>query len=220
MRPILSAVLTSVVGAFLYFLSRLYQTRKEMEKLVSATPTPLLPELESDSEPQSKPAPPRASFLLGNLPVAADCQEHFPPKTHPHAWCRYIQKKYNLGDFFYVDLWPVGPRWLFITDPEITNQWVTTGQVLNKSPQVAHFLSKLLGPDNMVGLDGPAWKKLRMMFNPGFQSGHLMTLLPYMVDMTGIFCDKLREVAKTGQVIEMEEYAAKLTIDIMGKIVL
>jgi cytochrome P450 len=58
------------------------------------------------------------------------------------------------------------------------------------------------------------------MFNPGFANGHLMTLLPYMVDMTVIFCEKLREAAKSGEVIEMEEYAAKLTIDIMGKIVL
>jgi cytochrome P450 len=167
-----------------------------------------------------KPSPPRASFLLGNLPVAADCQEHFPPKAHPHAWCRYIQKKYNLGDIFYLDLWPFGPKWLFVTDPEIVSQWVTTGQSLNKSPQVVDYLGKLLGHDNMVGLDGPAWKRLRTMFNPGFANGHLMTLLPYLVDMTVIFCEKLREAAKIGEVIEMEEYAAKLTIDIMGKIVL
>jgi cytochrome P450 len=167
-----------------------------------------------------KPSPPRTSFLLGNLPVAADCQEHFPPKTHPHAWCRYIQKKYNLGDFFYVDLWPFGPKWLFITDPDIASRWVTTGQSLNKSPRVVDYLSKLLGHDNMVGLDGSAWKRLRAMFNPGFASGHLMTLLPYMVDMSVIFCEKLREKAKTGEIVEMEELAARLTIDIMGKIVL
>jgi cytochrome P450 len=72
----------------------------------------------------------------------------------------------------------------------------------------------------MVGLDGSAWKRLRAMFNPGFASGHLMTLLPYMVDMSVIFCEKLREKAKTGEIVEMEELAARLTIDIMGKIVL
>ena len=47
-----------------------------------------------------------------------------------------------------------------------------------------------------------------------------MTLLPYMVDMSVIFREKLREKAKTGELIEMEELAARLTIDIMGKIVL
>ena len=47
-----------------------------------------------------------------------------------------------------------------------------------------------------------------------------MTLLPYMVDMSVIFCEKLREKAKTGEIVEMEELAARLTIDIMGKIVL
>ena len=58
------------------------------------------------------------------------------------------------------------------------------------------------------------------MFNPGFASGHLMTLLPYMVDMSVTFCEKLREKAKTGEIVEMEELATRLTIDIMGKIVL
>jgi hypothetical protein len=41
-----------------------------------------------------------------------------------------------------------------------------------------------------------------------------------MVDMSVIFCEKLREKAKTGKIVEMEELAARLTIDIMGKIVL
>jgi cytochrome P450 len=131
-----------------------------------------------------------------------------------------MQKKYNLGDIFYVDLWPFGPRWLFLTDAEIVSQWVTTGQSLNKSPQVVLYLAKLLGRDNMVGLDGPAWKRLRAMFNPGFAHGHLMTLVPYMIDMMVIFCQKLRRAAKSGQVIQLEDYAAKLTIDIMGKVVL
>jgi cytochrome P450 len=72
----------------------------------------------------------------------------------------------------------------------------------------------------MVGLDGSAWKRLRAMFNPGFANGHLMTLLPYMVDMSVIFSEKLRGKAKTGEIVEMEELAARLTIDIMGKIVL
>jgi hypothetical protein len=41
-----------------------------------------------------------------------------------------------------------------------------------------------------------------------------------MIDMTVIFCQKLRRAAQSGQVIQLEDYAAKLTIDIMGKVVL
>lgn len=157
---------------------------------------------------------------MGNLLVANDCEKHFTMKIHPHAWVHYISKKYNMGKFFYVDLWPFGPRWLFITDAEIVSQYVTSGQSLLKSPLFTHYLNKLLGDDNMVSLDGPQWKKVRAMFNPGFASGHLMTLLPYIVDASVVFREIMREKAKTGELFEMEEYATRLTIDIMGKVVL
>ena len=124
------------------------------------------------------------------------------------------------GKFFYMDLWPIGPRWLFITDPELASHYVTTGTSLPKSKLVVAFLSKLLGDNNMVSVDGPQWKKLRTMFNPGFSSVHLMTLVPYMVDASVTFCEVLREKAKTEEVFEMEEYATRLTIDIIGKVVL
>ena len=141
-------------------------------------------------------------------------------KLHPHVWCHYIRKKYNLGNVFYVDLWPVGPKWLFVCDPEISSQYITTGRSLLKSPLTTGYLGKLLGHDNMVGLEGQQWKRTRAMFNPGFSSGHLMTLLPYIVDASIVFCEVMREKAKTGEIFEMEEYATRLTVDIMGKVVL
>ena len=124
--------------------------------------------------------------ILGHIPVAAECEQHFPPKAHPHVYAHYIRKKYNLGKFFYVDFWPLGPRSLFIADPEITNQYVTTSQSLPKSPLVNDYLYQLLGKNNMVSLEGNQWKNLRSMFNPGFASAHLMTLVPVSPSQTCI----------------------------------
>jgi cytochrome P450 len=158
--------------------------------------------------------------ILGHIPIAAECEAHFPAKTHPHAYAHYIRKKYNLGKVFYVDFWPLGPRNLFIADPEIASQYITTTQSLPKSPLVSDYLHKLLGPNNMVSLEGPKWKALRSMFNPGFASAHLMTLVPYIVDQSLVFCDVLRESAASNTLIEMEELATRLTVDIIGKVVL
>ncbi len=167
-----------------------------------------------------QPQPPMPWKILGHIPIAAECEQHFPPSAHPHVYAHYIRKKYNLGKFFYVDFWPLGPRQLFIADPELSSQYITTGQSLPKSPLLGDYLLKLLGANNMVSLEGSQWKALRSMFNPGFASAHLMTLVPYIVDQSLVFCDVLRELAKTSALVEMEEIATRLTCDIIGKVVL
>ena len=157
---------------------------------------------------------------MGNLLIADEAQRHFPPDAHPHVWCRYISKKYNMGKFFYVDLWPFGPRWLFVTDPEVASQYVTTTQSLLKSPLEVEYLDKLVGKGNLVCVEGSQWKALRSMFNPGFATSHLMTLVPYIVVSSLTFCEAIKEKARTTELFEMEEYATRLTVDIIGKVVL
>src|ERR1700761_7512487 len=98
-------------------------------------------------------------------------------------------------DIFYVDWWPLGPRWVFIADPELASKFLTTGQSLSKSRLTTDYLAKLLGPSNMVSLEGQAWKSLRSIFNPGFSASHLITLVPYIVDSSLVFLDVLREKA-------------------------
>lgn len=167
-----------------------------------------------------QPQPPMGNIWLGHLQVAGECQKLFPPARHVHNWQHYIRKKYNLGDYFYLDWWPVGPRWLFIADPELASQYVTTTQSLPKSPLVKDYLDIFLGKSNMVALEGDDWKRIRSMFNPGFAANHLMTLVPYIVDSTMVFIDVLDKKAKNKELFEMEEYATRLTIDIIGKVVL
>lgn len=195
----LNTALVLVASAICYFLVVLFQKRRMMNGL---------------------PQPPMPWKILGHIPIAAECERHFPPDAHPHVYANYIRKKYKLGKVFYVDFWPLGPRSLFITDPELSSQYVTTTQSLPKSDLVNDYLYRLLGRNNMVSLEGEKWKTLRSMFNPGFASAHLMTLVPYIVDQSLVFCDVLREAAKSGELVEMEELATRLTVDIIGKVVL
>jgi len=144
----------------------------------------------------------------------------FPPQHHMHNWLRYLQTKHKLGDVFYLDLWPVGPRILFLVDPEMISKFITTGQSLPKSTLETEYLDVFLGKSNMVSLEGSHWKNLRSMFNPGFSPSHLMTLVPYIVDAGMVFYDVIKEKAQTGELFELEEYATRMTIDIIGKVVL
>lgn len=131
----------------------------------------------------------------------------------------YIYKKYKPGDIFYLDWWPVGPRFLIVADPEVGSQFVTTGISLDKSMLGSDYLNQFLGP-NIVTMEGDHWKGMRSAFNPGFSASHLMTLMPYIVDATEILYSVLSENARTGKLFQLEDSATRMTIDVIGKVVL
>lgn len=106
---------------------------------------------------------------------------------------------------------------MFIVDPEVANQ-VTVRKSLPKSRLSGAFLDKLLGSGNMVSIDGPRWKSVRSAFNPGFASGNIMSLMPYIVDAVSVFSQILAEKAKTGEIFQLEEVATRLTIDVITKL--
>lgn len=83
-----------------------------------------------------------------------------------------------------------------------------------------HFIAHLTGMRSMLFSEGQEWKSTRVLFNPGFALSHLMTLVPVIVDDVAIFHNKFGELADSGEVRPIEELLARLTIDIMGHIIL
>ncbi|OCT50551.1 aflN/ verA/ monooxygenase [Cladophialophora carrionii] len=200
MWRVVSAVLALLTAGVIYFVLLVYKKRAELDGL---------------------PQPPmEGGRFWGHLKIAGDCKRLFPPNCHMQNWTNYIRKKYNLGDVFYVDWWPLGPRWVFIADPVLASKFLTTGQSLPKSRLVGKYLAKLLGPSNMVSLEGQAWKSLRSIFNPGFSASHLITLVPYVVDSSLVLLDLLREKAETNEVVELDPLTIGFAIDIIGKVVM
>lgn len=83
------------------------------------------------------------------------------------------------------------------------------------------FVGHVVGKTSMLITEGREWKKTRALFNPGFAAGHLMTLVPSIVDDTTIFVTKiLSKLADSGEIKPLDDALARLTIDIMGHVVL
>ncbi|KAK3054507.1 hypothetical protein LTS18_011974, partial [Coniosporium uncinatum] len=164
------------------------------------------------------PGPPHHP-MLGHLLVAAKMSASLPPDVHPHHYWHYLKRTYNLGDFFYFDVWPVGPPILIICAPDIADQ-VTVKQSLDKHPIVKSYLKQHLGDENMASANGPVWKKARTMYNPAFAPQHLMTVISKIVDDVLVFHDVLSELAERQEVFEMEATAMKLSFDVIGRLVL
>jgi cytochrome P450 len=82
------------------------------------------------------------------------------------------------------------------------------------------MIGHISGSTSLLLIGGEKWKKIRSLFNPGFAIGHLMTLVPSIVDDGLIFWDKLNELSNSQKVTPLEDLLARLFIDIMGHIIL
>lgn len=133
---------------------------------------------------------------------------------YPHL----LRKKFNLGSAFFVDVSPFGyDPFIAVMDPAVCQQVSDYNAKKHRSMQ--SFLVPLLGRDDMVSTNGELWKRWRTMFNPGFSTQHLMTLVPGIVDDVLVYVDKLNEHVDMGDVFRLEEETTRLTIDVIGKVV-
>ncbi|PVI06285.1 cytochrome P450 [Periconia macrospinosa] len=65
-------------------------------------------------------------------------------------------------------------------------------------------------------MEGALWKRWRSIFNPGFSSSNISSLVPGMVEKIEIFKGNLTQLAKAGNFFCLEEMLLNLTIDIIG----
>ncbi|TKA79488.1 hypothetical protein B0A49_03405 [Cryomyces minteri] len=91
------------------------------------------------------------------------------------------------------------------------------GSPLLEHDAVKAFMVNFGGHEDLVSSDGHTRKTWRSVFNPGFPLAHLMTLVPHIVDNAPNFCDTLSRHVDEGHVFRLEEAAARLTVDIIGK---
>lgn len=108
---------------------------------------------------------------------------------------------------------------LVVIDPVAAAQ-VTIQSSLPKHQSTQDYVYPLVGKSNLVTLEGKEWRMWRSVFNPGFSSGHLMSLVGGMVSDTVLFTEILSDYAAKGTVFQLEDAATRLTVDIIGNVVL
>lgn len=138
------------------------------------------------------------------------------PFAHPVYLADKIRQKCpSMDTAFYIDIWPLGPPYLMVIEPDLISQFTQANQ-LPKDTGLQVFLKPLAGKQNLVTMEGPTWKRWRSIFNPGFSASHLSSLVPSMVEKVKIFEGKVRQYAKAGDMFYLEEMVLNLTIDIIG----
>ena len=160
------------------------------------------------------------SPFWGNLKVLGEVAASLPADVHGHILPDVMRKKFpDLPPVFGMDLWPASEQMIVCTSPEACFQFTQERSAL-KHPSLGRFLLPLMGTNNLISVEGQEWKFWRGIFNPGFSLSHLITLVPGIVQDTLTFCNVLEQHAKDGSLFQMEEATMRLTVDIIGRVVL
>jgi len=157
--------------------------------------------------------------ILGHLSLTSKLLRTLPPRCHSHYLPEAIHERFpELGPIFYLDLWPFSKPLLVVTSARFAQQ-LTEAQ-LHKDASFRAFMYAFTEERDLVCMEGKEWKKWKSIFSPGFQSSHIMTLVPNIIQDVLIFRKGLREHSKLGRRFTLEDMSTKLTLDVIGRIVL
>jgi cytochrome P450 len=119
----------------------------------------------------------------------------------------------------YLDMWPIASPMLAVYHPDLMAQY-TQVTSLPKHGQMKMEFTPFTGCNDLVTQEGKDWKTWRSVFNPGFSAKNILSFVPEIVEEILIFKDWLTDVAKKGEVRKLDAQAAKITVDVMGRVVL
>ncbi|KAF6828322.1 cytochrome p450 71b25 [Colletotrichum plurivorum] len=165
------------------------------------------------------PMPPHHP-IWGHLGVIASVLKEMPPDLMPAIGLgEYVRRRYpHLDQAFYLDQWPFSKPMLVIISPDGARQ-ISQGVSLPKDPGQHEVLKPLTGGYDMDTMEGDEWKFWHNVFSPGFRVSNIAALVPSMVDLVSVFCERLRQKARKSddQPFLLSPMALDLTMDLSGK---
>lgn len=157
------------------------------------------------------------SLLTGHLINLSSEIPSFPKdiiKTYIFA---NIVRKFGKNGICYLDLWPFAKPFILVTSPFIANQTNAPPVALEKPDALRVWAWSLSGGTNLFDARPEEWKPLRALFNRGFSANHLMNLVPSIVEETKVYCNILRENARSSKLFYLDTTNVKYMLDVIGR---
>lgn len=159
-------------------------------------------------------------WFFGNL---INIGEKLAPSINQHPDFAFEKMWNELGrpPAFFVDLAPIDRAMMVVCHPQIAETLTQPSPEYKYSTPKSNTmqaLTKLIGEESLLTMEGEEWKTLRRRFNKGFAPSHLHTLLPLIVSKTKIFVDKLKVLARSQEAFELMDLASDLTMDVITQV--
>jgi cytochrome P450 len=160
---------------------------------------------------------PKHHPLFGHLIVMKECLQTLPRNTVIHVVVKRIGESFPNG-IFYLNLWPFNNPLVIVANPFMASQVETA--FLDKPVKMCTNLEIINGGPSLQTMHGSTWKRWRALLNPGFATGYMNGLAPAIAEEMTVFCERLHDRAKCGEMFLLEEHTLRLTFDVIARITL
>jgi cytochrome P450 len=155
--------------------------------------------------------------VAGHLLALKECSEVLPRDATIHVVIQRMVKQFPKG-IFYLNLWPFNKTMLVVANPSAASQ--VEAAFLDKPSDMCDTLGIINGGPSLMTMHASTWKRWRGFFNPGFAAGYITGLAPAIADEVAVFCTLLQDLARKGDMFQLEEYTLRLTFDVIGRVTL
>lgn len=130
-----------------------------------------------------------------------------------------LKADYDLPDVFYIDLWPLGPQFVFCVSPEAC-AIPTTENTFDMHEEVAKFLKRSVGASFIEGTNGPLWKHLHQTLAPGLTPSVIRGNHGSIIEQAATLRRRFSDMAKSGKVTDIRRELGYYPFQVMVKILL
>ncbi|KAH8702111.1 cytochrome P450 [Talaromyces proteolyticus] len=202
----LKGVFIIIVFGIIKLCLRLYQVRKLFRDIPNKYGIPILPH----------------SFLFGHIPIVIKVMSSHPKDIYGNYLPMLLRQEYPdicSRGLVYVDVWPLGYPLLAVFDPGLMSQF-TQVQSQPKHEHIRRQFEPFTQGQDLLVAEGEQWSKWRRIFNPGFSAKNIVPCIPAILEEIEVFRDWLKEAARSGETVTLEQQSEKLTVDVISRIVL
>ncbi|KAF7549105.1 hypothetical protein G7046_g8446 [Stylonectria norvegica] len=150
---------------------------------------------------RSLPCPPH-SFFWGHLKLIGEYTQKFPRGSYTHNFLTQIKMDYDLPDIYYLDLWPLGPRFIVCTSPDAC-AIPTTASAFEIPSIVTEFFRGTVGTSFIEATNGPLWKELHRVLAPGLTPNGVKSYNDSIIDQAVALHCRFKDISKSDQTIDM-----------------
>lgn len=130
-----------------------------------------------------------------------------------------MARNFDKEKMFYLDFWPINDPFLIVVNPQAASQ-LTKSHTAPKPTSVSAALASLTGGPNLFTMPDDHWKFWRSIFSPSFSAAQMLVQVPAMLSAAKVFHDILCEMTESRSLIRLEEATFRLTLDVIGSVLL
>lgn len=164
------------------------------------------------------PGPARDGFFTGNVPFIRKEKKRISGKGMIAIWFEWYQEYGSV----YVT-WVYHVPVVVVSEPDAAKKILVT---LN-SPKAYRVYSligyvfgqRAAGQGVLTEIDHEVWRRKRAMLNPAFHRKYLMNLMDAFNSVGDEFLEKLGQLADGKTHVRMADEFARVTLDIIGKVI-